>query len=95
MCLKAHTLNVSDLAWTTDSATLLSGSYDETCKTWDIQTGKLVCSTETEGFVQCVAWDFMGKTEREKAYILHAAYVLTVRGIVSNRKLRILLWHVS
>ncbi|SAM09249.1 hypothetical protein [Absidia glauca] len=59
ICLKAHTLNVSDLAWTTDSATLLSGSYDETCKTWDIQTGKLVCNTETEGFVQCVAWDFM------------------------------------
>ncbi|KAI8339023.1 WD40-repeat-containing domain protein [Chlamydoabsidia padenii] len=59
MCLKAHTLNVSDLAWTTDSNTLLSGSYDETCKTWDLQTGKLVSNYETEGFVQCVAWDFI------------------------------------
>ncbi|ORZ23986.1 WD40-repeat-containing domain protein [Absidia repens] len=59
LCLKAHTLNVSDLAWTPDSTSLLSGSYDETCKTWDTQTGKLLNNTETEGFVQCVSWDFM------------------------------------
>ncbi|KAI8078625.1 WD40-repeat-containing domain protein [Halteromyces radiatus] len=58
-CLKSHTLNISDLAWTPDSNTLLSGSYDETCKTWDVQTGKLLTNTETEGFVQCVAWDFI------------------------------------
>ncbi|CAO3606834.1 unnamed protein product [Cunninghamella echinulata] len=58
-CLKAHTLNISDLAWTTDSNMLLSGSYDESCKTWDVHTGKLVTNVETEGFVQCVSWDFI------------------------------------
>ncbi|KAI8981083.1 WD40-repeat-containing domain protein [Pilobolus umbonatus] len=58
-CMKAHTLNISDLAWSTDSTMLLSGGYDETCKTWDVEMGKLVGSYETEGLVQCVAWDFV------------------------------------
>ncbi|KAI8064541.1 WD40-repeat-containing domain protein [Gongronella butleri] len=58
-CLKGHTLNVSDLAWTPDSTNLVSGSFDETCRTWDTQTGKPIATVETEGFVQCVAWDFM------------------------------------
>ncbi|KAI8145099.1 WD40-repeat-containing domain protein [Fennellomyces sp. T-0311] len=59
MCLKGHTLNISDVAWTSDSNMLVSGGYDETCKTWDVETGKLTGSYETEGFVQCVGWDFM------------------------------------
>ncbi|KAG0170902.1 hypothetical protein DFQ28_001421 [Apophysomyces sp. BC1034] len=59
LCLKAHTLNISDLAWTSDSSMLLSGAYDETCKTWDVENGKLVASYDTEGFVQCVGWDFI------------------------------------
>jgi COMPASS component SWD3 len=57
--LKAHTLNLSDLAWTPDSSMLLSGAYDETCKTWDVETGKLSSSYDTEGLVQCVGWDFV------------------------------------
>ncbi|OAD77205.1 hypothetical protein PHYBLDRAFT_78991 [Phycomyces blakesleeanus NRRL 1555(-)] len=54
-----HALNVSDLSWTSDSSMLLSGAYDETCKTWDVDSGKLVGSYDTEGFVQCVGWDFV------------------------------------
>lgn len=40
---------------------LLSGAYDETCKTWDVDSGKLCSSYDTEGLVQCVAWDFVGQ----------------------------------
>jgi COMPASS component SWD3 len=32
----------------------LSGGYDQTCKTWDIEQGKLLESFDSEGFVQCV-----------------------------------------
>lgn len=59
MCLKGHTLNLSDLAWTPDSTRLLTGGYDETCKTWDLDGGKLVSSYDAEGLVQCVGWDFV------------------------------------
>ncbi|KAI7861853.1 WD40-repeat-containing domain protein [Spinellus fusiger] len=38
---------------------LLSGAYDETCKTWDVEAGKMAGSYDTEGFVQCVGWDFV------------------------------------
>ncbi|ORX48481.1 WD40 repeat-like protein [Hesseltinella vesiculosa] len=58
-CLKGHTMNVSDLAWTPDSNCILSGSFDETCRTWDTLTGKPVSSVDTDGFVQCVAWDYV------------------------------------
>lgn len=39
---------------------LLSGAYDETCKTWDVESGKLSSSYDAEGLVQCVGWDFVG-----------------------------------
>lgn len=61
MCLKGHALNVSDVAWTSESNMLVSGSYDETCKTWDVETGKLKGSYEMDGLVQCVGWDFVGE----------------------------------
>lgn len=54
-------MNVSDVAWTSESNMVVSGSYDETCKTWDVESGKLTGSYDMEGFVQCVGWDFMGK----------------------------------
>lgn len=38
---------------------LLSGAYDETCKTWDVESGKLSSSYDAEGLVQCVGWDFV------------------------------------
>ncbi|KAI8906182.1 WD40-repeat-containing domain protein [Powellomyces hirtus] len=53
-CLKSHSLNISDLSWSKNSAELLSGGYDQTCKAWDVESGKLVGSYASEGFVQCV-----------------------------------------
>lgn len=61
LCLKSHSLNISDLSWSIDSTTLLSGGYDSTCKTWDIESGTLSGSWETKGFVQCLGWDFVSK----------------------------------
>ncbi|CAG8727934.1 18309_t:CDS:2, partial [Gigaspora rosea] len=37
-CLKGHTLNVSDVCWSNDSRSVLSGAYDQTCKFWDVET---------------------------------------------------------
>lgn len=56
-CLKKHSLNVSDLWWSKDSSLLLSGAYDQTCKVWSTETGKMIESIESEGFVQCVSFD--------------------------------------
>ncbi|KAJ3188582.1 hypothetical protein HDU85_004296 [Gaertneriomyces sp. JEL0708] len=58
--LKKHGLNVSDVSWSRDERELLSGAYDQTCKIWDVEAGKMVGSWETEGFVQCVAFDAGG-----------------------------------
>ncbi|KAI9011460.1 WD40-repeat-containing domain protein [Gaertneriomyces semiglobifer] len=55
--LKKHGLNVSDVSWSRDERELLSGAYDQTCKVWDVEVGKMVGSWQTEGFVQCVAFD--------------------------------------
>jgi COMPASS component SWD3 len=60
-CLKKHTLNVSDLCWSSDSAELLSGAYDQTCKTWDVEGGRMIESYDVEGFVQCVMFNPSGK----------------------------------
>lgn len=38
-CLAEHQLNISDLAWSSDSAELLSGGFDRIAKLWD--TNKL------------------------------------------------------
>ncbi|KAI9209632.1 WD40-repeat-containing domain protein [Polychytrium aggregatum] len=56
-CFKKHTLNISDLCWSTDSTELLSGGYDQTCNIWDLENGKLADSFETDGFVQCVMFN--------------------------------------
>ncbi|KAI8800555.1 WD40-repeat-containing domain protein, partial [Cladochytrium replicatum] len=53
-CFKKHTLNVSDLGWTADSTELLSGAYDQTCKIWDVESGKLMESYDCDGFVQSI-----------------------------------------
>lgn len=58
--MKKHSLNVSDLSWFSDSSQLLSGAYDQTCKVWDTETGKLVESYASEGFVQCVMFNPQG-----------------------------------
>lgn len=53
-CLKKHLLNVSDVSWSKGSDHVLSGGYDQTCKTWDTEQGRLLETYDAEGFVQCV-----------------------------------------
>lgn len=53
---KEHSLNVSEVAWNKDCQ-LLSGSFDQTCKLWDISVGTVINSFDCEGFVQCVSFD--------------------------------------
>jgi COMPASS component SWD3 len=57
--LQGHQLNISDLDWF-GSEQLLSGGYDQTCKIWDIEAGKLLENFNTDGFVQCVAFNPQG-----------------------------------
>lgn len=50
-------MNISDLCWTNDSSSVLSASYDQTVKTWDINTSKLVSSFDVTGFALSVKID--------------------------------------
>lgn len=61
MCLKKHSLNISDLAWSSDSLELMTGAYDNSVKLWSVETGKMNQSFETEGFVQCVGYCMQSK----------------------------------
>ncbi|KAI9343244.1 WD40-repeat-containing domain protein [Obelidium mucronatum] len=61
--LKRHTLNISDLCWSEDSSLLLSGGYDQTCKTWDVENGKFLESFDCDGFVQCVMFNPADKNQ--------------------------------
>jgi COMPASS component SWD3 len=58
-CLAEHSLNVSDVAWSSDSSTLLSGSYDQTVRAWSVGTGQSTGSWRVSpkgAFVQKVAF---------------------------------------
>ena len=55
-----HTMNVTDICWSNDSSKLLSGSFDQTCKLWDIESGKMINSFDYHGFVQCVKYNPKG-----------------------------------
>jgi COMPASS component SWD3 len=59
-CFRKHTLNVTDLAWTSDSTEVLSGSYDKTCKIWQLGSDKLKASYDCNGFVQTVMFNPQG-----------------------------------
>ncbi|ORY42729.1 WD40 repeat-like protein [Rhizoclosmatium globosum] len=61
--LKRHSLNISDLCWSEDSTLLLSGAYDQTCKTWDIENSKFLESFDCDGFVQCVQFNPIDKNQ--------------------------------
>ncbi|RKP10857.1 WD40-repeat-containing domain protein [Thamnocephalis sphaerospora] len=71
-CFRKHTLNVSDLSWTSDSTELLSGSYDQTCKIWAPGSEKMKASYDCDGFVQAVMFNpqdnnvFAAGTSRNK-----------------------------
>ncbi|KAJ3071031.1 translation initiation factor eIF3 subunit [Podochytrium sp. JEL0797] len=49
-----HNGAVWDLAVTKDSRYLLSGSADNTCKMWEVETGRCVYTWETKTAVRCV-----------------------------------------
>ena len=55
--MSRHSLNISDIDWSLDSTEILSGSYDQTAKIWDMEGGKLKASYDLEGFVQCVSFN--------------------------------------
>ena len=61
-----HTMNVTDLCWSNDSIKLISGSFDQTCKLWDIETGKMINSFDYQGFVQCVKYNPKGSNNCNK-----------------------------
>jgi COMPASS component SWD3 len=52
--LKKHLSSVSEVCWSPDSTELLSASFDHSCKTWDVEAGKLLESFDCDGFVQGV-----------------------------------------
>ncbi|KAG0572873.1 hypothetical protein KC19_VG131500 [Ceratodon purpureus] len=57
-----HVRDVLDLAWSPDSALLMSGSVDNQCMIWDVATGKVVqILNDHQHFVQGVAWDPAGE----------------------------------
>ncbi|KAG0596949.1 hypothetical protein M758_UG298400 [Ceratodon purpureus] len=60
--LQLHLRDVLDLAWSPDSALLMSGSVDNQCIIWDVASGKVVqILNDHQHFVQGVAWDPAGK----------------------------------
>ncbi len=52
--LLGHAHVVSDVHWGHDSRSLVSGSFDATCKLWDIETHAKMLSIDADGFIQCV-----------------------------------------
>ncbi|XP_049764646.1 chromatin assembly factor 1 subunit B isoform X1 [Schistocerca cancellata] len=56
--LRGHLEDIYDLSWSMDSASLISGSVDNSAIIWDVQKGKsLKLLKEHTGFVQGVSWD--------------------------------------
>lgn len=56
--LRGHMEDIYDLAWSPDSASLVSGSVDNTARLWNVHKGKTnAVLQEPQGFVQGVAWD--------------------------------------
>ncbi|KAI8836990.1 WD40-repeat-containing domain protein [Chytriomyces cf. hyalinus JEL632] len=78
--LKRHTLNISDVCWSEDSTQLLSGAYDQTCKTWDIENGKYMDSYDCDGFVQCVMFNPIDKSQ------FYYGTTRNVLGLMDRRK---------
>lgn len=47
-------MHVVDVYWSSNSRELVSGSYDQTCRTWDVESGRQLGKYVCNGFVQCV-----------------------------------------
>ncbi|KAI9325055.1 WD40-repeat-containing domain protein [Zopfochytrium polystomum] len=78
--LRKHAVTISDVKWSSDSAELLSGGYDQTCKIWDVESGKMVDSYECEGFVQAVSFSPIDRN------IMFYGTSRNVLGILDRRK---------
>lgn len=55
--LRGHVEDVSDLCWSPDSNSLISGSVDNSVILWDVPKGRKTIISDYKGFVQGVAWD--------------------------------------
>ncbi len=62
--LVGHTERVSSVAWSPKGKCLISGSYDNTIKLWDVSLGKVTSSLEAVdgGWITSVSWCPDGKT---------------------------------
>lgn len=59
MCLRKHTLPVTQLLWSSEdhsSASILSAGLDRTCRLWDVRAGKVRDVYETQGIPQSIAF---------------------------------------
>ena len=60
--LRGHTASVSSLAFSADSQILVSGSYDQTIKLWNVKTGEAIDTlTGHQAAVCSVAYSYDGK----------------------------------
>lgn len=60
---RGHLEDILDIAWSSDSTTLVSGSIDNSVIVWNVASGaKLALLKEPKGFVQGVCFDPLGAT---------------------------------
>ncbi|KAI9228721.1 MAG: WD40-repeat-containing domain protein [Piptocephalis tieghemiana] len=60
LCLRKHTLPVTQLLWSSEdhtSASILSASLDRTCRLWDVRAGKMREVYDTQGIPQSIAFN--------------------------------------
>eukprot|EP00899_Mesostigma_viride_P002483 jgi/Mesvir1/12235/Mv00455-RA.2 len=59
LCLSDHTLSVSEVCWSPSGSdpSLLTGSFDHSCKEWSIGSGKLLATYPVPGFVQAICFN--------------------------------------
>jgi COMPASS component SWD3 len=71
-CLAEHQLNISDLAWASDSSELLSAGFDSVAKLWDVNKAESIRTFAATGFLQAVQFNptdknlvFVGSTSKQ------------------------------
>eukprot|EP00586_Coscinodiscus_wailesii_P014389 CAMPEP_0172514472 /NCGR_PEP_ID=MMETSP1066-20121228/260294_1 /TAXON_ID=671091 /ORGANISM="Coscinodiscus wailesii, Strain CCMP2513" /LENGTH=784 /DNA_ID=CAMNT_0013295153 /DNA_START=60 /DNA_END=2414 /DNA_ORIENTATION=+ len=90
--LKGHENAVTDLALDTSSGNyLLSGSWDGTCKVWDLKTGKLFATLPDHENTVCVLP--LSSSSKEMLRVLTGSVGTNVGHSVSGYKLRV--WEID